>query len=345
MPPDGDSAGEIVGRQFRCLFTSEDQRADRPSELLQAADRVGRFGDEISQVRNNGERFRTLAAVPTVAGVPAVMVNLAPSCRPDRQRRRSCTRRAFLGATFGGTFGAIAGAPVAGGGASAAAPDETMLRIVVVGGHPGDPEYGCGGTIARYTDLGHQVTLLYLNRGEDLHNGETDCPEIDPEHGSAVRVAEAAAACAVLNAHAVFADQCNGHAIVDLPHYDDFSRILQALEPDVVFNQWPIDNHPDHRAMSSLAYEAWVRMGRTPALYYYEVSDGEDTLMFSPSDYVDITATEPRKREACYAHASQTPDRYYALQSQVARVRGLEAGYAQAEAFVRHVRSRRGLLP
>ena len=40
------------------------------------------------------------------------------------------------------------------------------LKVVVTGGHPGDPEYGCGGTIARYTDLGHEVVLLYLNDGE-----------------------------------------------------------------------------------------------------------------------------------------------------------------------------------
>jgi N-acetylglucosamine malate deacetylase 1 len=40
------------------------------------------------------------------------------------------------------------------------------LKIVVTGGHPGDPECGCAGTIARYSDLGHDVVLLYLNRGE-----------------------------------------------------------------------------------------------------------------------------------------------------------------------------------
>jgi len=36
------------------------------------------------------------------------------------------------------------------------------LKVVVTGGHPGDPEYGCGGTIARYTDLGHEVRPLLL---------------------------------------------------------------------------------------------------------------------------------------------------------------------------------------
>jgi N-acetylglucosamine malate deacetylase 1 len=257
--------------------------------------------------------------------------------RPDRLRRASCTRRAFLGCA--------AGALTAREHDSANALTATRLRIVVVGGHPGDPEYGCGGTIARYTDLGHDVTLLYLNRGEGSNSGGPGCPENNPKQGSVIRVREAIAACGILKAHAMFAGQCNGRAVVDLRHYDDFTKILQGLQPDAIFNQWPIDNHPDHRAISNLAYEAWLRMAKKPALYYYEVSDGEDTLMFSPSDYVDITATEPRKREACYAHASQTPDRYYALQSQVARFRGLEAGYAQAEAFVRHVQSRRELLP
>jgi hypothetical protein len=41
-----------------------------------------------------------------------------------------------------------------------------------------------------------------------------------------------------------------------------------------------------------------------------------------------------RKKAACYAHASQTPDRYYELQDQVARFRGVESGYTRAEAFV-----------
>ena len=44
-------------------------------------------------------------------------------------------------------------------------PQPRKLKVIVAGGHPGDPEYGCGGTIARYTDLGHEVVLLYLNRG------------------------------------------------------------------------------------------------------------------------------------------------------------------------------------
>jgi LmbE family N-acetylglucosaminyl deacetylase len=212
--------------------------------------------------------------------------------------------------------------------------DRRQLKVVVTGGHPGDPEYGCGGAIARYTDAGHEVVILYLNRGEKT------CAEAAPP-----RVAEAKRACEILKARPLYAGQCDGHAVVDREHYEAFRSLLAAEHPDVLFTHWPIDGHADHRAISMLAYDAWLKMGRAFGFYYYEVSDGEDTLMFSPTDFVDITMTEPRKRAACYAHASQAPDKFYALQSQVTRFRGLESGHTHAEGFVRHAQSRGGLLP
>jgi LmbE family N-acetylglucosaminyl deacetylase len=192
--------------------------------------------------------------------------------------------------------------------------------------------------VAGYIERGHTVTLLYLNRGEGGIAGKSG------KQAAAIRSAEAAKACELLKATPLFAGQVDGQAVVDKTHYDSFARIIEGERPDVLFTQWPIDGHPDHRATSMLCYEAWLRMGKSFALYYYEVSDGEDTLMFSPTEYVDITGAEPRKRAACYAHASQSPDRFYALQEQVARFRGVESGVSQAEAFVHHVQSRSGLL-
>jgi N-acetylglucosamine malate deacetylase 1 len=222
---------------------------------------------------------------------------------------------------------------------SAESPAARKLKVIVTGGHPGDPEYGCGGTIARYADQGHDVALLYLNRGEK------SCPETAAAAAMNVRVAEAKRACEILKARPLFAGQCDGHAVVDETRYREFRELIEAERPDVLFTHWPIDGHRDHRAISMLAYDAWLVTGKKFAFYYYEVSDGEDTLMFPPTDFMDITATEARKRLACYAHASQAPDRFYALQSQVTRFRGVESGYVQAEAFVRHVLSREGLLP
>ncbi len=251
----------------------------------------------------------------------------------------SMTRRGLLGRT-----GLIGGVIAAGAeGSSTTMPDQPpqqgrKLKVVVTGGHPGDPEYGCGGTVGRYVDLGHAVVLLYLNDGEPT--GRTPPGGV---HGT--RIAEAAKACEILGAQPLYARQVDGAAVVDAAHYAAFRKILEAEQPDVVFTHWPIDNHADHRAISMLVYDAWLRMGRRFALYYYEVSNGEDTVQFAPTHYVDITATEPRKRRACYAHASQAPDRFYALQEQVTRLRGVERGVRQAEGFIRHIQSPDFTLP
>jgi LmbE family N-acetylglucosaminyl deacetylase len=213
----------------------------------------------------------------------------------------------------------------------------SALRIVVAGGHPGDPECGCAGTIARWTDLGHQVTLLYLNRGEGFCG--------TGRHGrcASIRTAEAEKACAILKARAAFAGQIDGHAIVDTAHYAAFAQILRAETPDVVFTQWPVDSHRDHRAVSALALDAWLQSGRKFALYYYEVA--EDTSMFKPAEYVDISAVEARRRAACYAHVSQQPDNWYPKQVEITRAHGAESGFPQAEGFLRHAESKRAFLP
>jgi LmbE family N-acetylglucosaminyl deacetylase len=252
-------------------------------------------------------------------------------------RRRVLNFAAQLGMVAGGSLPALAIAeqtpPLR------ANPFERKLKVVVAGGHPGDPEYGCGGTILRYSDMGHEVVLLYLNRGDW---GFLEEPSKEPK---VYRVLEAQRACEILKARPLFASQLNGKAVVDRSHTDEFQRLLEAEKPDVLITQWPIDGHADHRAIFALVYDAWQRLGKKAALYFYEVSNGEDTLMFAPTHYVDITAAEIRKRAACFAHASQTPDRYYDLQSQVARFRGIECGVKQAEAYIRHVHNTVDLLP
>ncbi len=211
------------------------------------------------------------------------------------------------------------------------------MKIVVAGGHPGDPECGCGGTIARYTEQGHEVVLLYLNRGEGYCGGER------LDKCGAIRTAEAEKACRSLKARAAFAGQYDGRAVVDAAHYKAFGKILTAEKPDIVFTQWPIDSHRDHRAVSSLTLDAWLEGGRKFALYYYEVA--EDTEMFAPEEYVDISTVEARRREACFAHVSQRPEKWYPLQVEVTLLRGAQSGFGQAEGFLRHGESKRGWLP
>jgi N-acetylglucosamine malate deacetylase 1 len=139
-------------------------------------------------------------------------------------------------------------------------------KIIITGGHPGDPEYGCGGTVARFTALGHDVVLLYMNDGAWK------------QISSATRIAEAKKACEILEARPVYANQINAHAIVDNQHYQEFQSIIEKENPDAVFTHWLIDNHPDHRGIANLTFESWKQLKQLKhrfALYYYEVSDAE----------------------------------------------------------------------
>jgi LmbE family N-acetylglucosaminyl deacetylase len=219
------------------------------------------------------------------------------------------------------------------------AQEKKKLKIIAAGGHPDDPESGAGGTIARYADLGHDAVNLYLTRGEGGIPGKTG------EEAAAIRTAEIEKACAILKARAIFAGQIDGATEIHPARYDDFRKILAEEKPDIVLTHWPVDTHRDHRTVSLLVYDAWLRLGRKFALYYFEVNPGAQTQHFHPTHYVDISTTETRKKEACYAHASQNPPGFYdRYHEPMQRARGLEAGMKSAEGFIRHIHSRDGFV-
>jgi LmbE family N-acetylglucosaminyl deacetylase len=210
---------------------------------------------------------------------------------------------------------------------------EPKIRVVVAGGHPGDPEAACGGTMARLADAGHTVIALYATRGEMGIKGKS------PEEAAAIRTREAEKACANLKVRASFANQIDADTKITPARYEEFRRLLEAEKPGAVFTHWPLDTHRDHRGCALLVYDAWLAMGKTFALYFFEVSTGAETQHFRPTRYVDITAVEQRKRVACFAHDSQNPSAFYAEHEAMQRFRGLEAGCRFAEAFIHHEQS------
>ena len=207
--------------------------------------------------------------------------------------------------------------------------------VVCVGGHPDDPESGCGGTLARCSAAGYRVTIIYLTRGEAGIRGKPH------DEAAAIRTAECEAACKILGAKPVFAGQIDGATVVDAKAAESLSRLVAAESPDIVFTQWPIDTHLDHQAASTLAFRAWLAGGRRFELWYYEVDLGAQTMGFRPTNYVDITAVREKKKSALFAHKSQDGENIYRQHHEVMEsFRGRESGTAAAEAFVRLPNSR-----
>jgi LmbE family N-acetylglucosaminyl deacetylase len=251
-------------------------------------------------------------------------------------KKEETNRRNFLkystmalgGLTLSPTLGS---ANEASGANSATLLVEKKLTILCIGGHPGDPEFGCGGTLAKYSDAGHSVTILYLTRGE----GWAGDPALSADQAAAIRTKEAQTSCKILNAQPLFAGQIDGNTEFNKKRSEEMNQLILSVNPDIVFTQWPIDTHPDHQVTACLTFSAWIKSGQKFDLYYYEVDTGSDTYGFAPTDYVDITEVRDRKKAAMWAHVSQGPETIYEKDfSKMEGFRGLEAGVEAAEAFV-----------
>jgi LmbE family N-acetylglucosaminyl deacetylase len=203
-------------------------------------------------------------------------------------------------------------------------------KVVCLGGHPDDPESGCGGTLAALRKAGHEVTIIYLT------TGEAGIPGTSHDKAAEIRKQEAINACNILDTKYIFAGQIDGDTIMSNDWLQKIQKIIAYENPDIVFTHWPLDSHKDHQVASLLGIQSWVRSGKKFALYFFEVCVGEQTFVFHPTDYVDITGTQEQKKQAVYCHTSQDPPGIYQCgHSSMEDFRGREMGVKAAEAFIR----------
>lgn len=216
--------------------------------------------------------------------------------------------------------------------------DVEKRKIVVVGGHPDDPECGCGGTVAKLTMLGHQVTLMYFTTGEEGIEGK------EWEEAAAIRKQECIEACKALEAKPLFVGQVDGESVLGNPELAKFEQLLYAEKPDIVFAHWPVDSHKDHQLSSVLTMQSWMEAKNPFTLYFYEVCLGNQSFIFHPTDYVDITETQKIKWKSLACHKSQgiigndgkyTKTMYDCGHPAMEDFRGKELGVHAAEAFIR----------
>lgn len=215
---------------------------------------------------------------------------------------------------------------------------DSKRKIVVVGGHPDDPESGMGGTIARLVKAGHQVTNMYFTNGDAGIEGKTHA------EAAAIRRKESIEACKILGATPLFVGQVDGSSVITNEELVRFQKLLTDEQPDVVFAQWPVDSHKDHQLSSILTIQTWMRAREPFTLYFYEVCFGTQTMLFNPTDYVDITETRSIKMKALACHASQDvvgPDGNYSQgmtacgHPSMEDFRGRALGVVAAEGFIK----------
>lgn len=221
-----------------------------------------------------------------------------------------------------------------------AAPDKPSgkRKIVVVGGHPDDPESGAGGTIPLLVKAGHEVTLMYFTNGDEGIEGKSQ------QEAAAIRQQECREACKILDCQPLFVNQVDGESVVNNVEMARFQKLLWSEKPDVVFAHWPIDSHKDHQLSSVLAMQSWLEAPSPFTLYFFEVCNGYQTFLFHPTEYVDISDTQQLKWKALACHKSQgiineqgtyTKMMYDCGHPAMEDFRGKELGVRAAEAFIR----------
>jgi LmbE family N-acetylglucosaminyl deacetylase len=239
------------------------------------------------------------------------------------------SRRNFVKNTIGAT--AALSLPVL---AKSTNVDNTKkMKVVCVGGHPDDPESGCGGTLSKLASDGHDVTIIYLTAGE------AGIPGKSHSEAAIIRTKEAIEACKIIKARPVFAGQVDGDSVVNNEWVNKIQAMILSEKPNLVFTHWPLDSHKDHQSASFLTIQSWVRSGKIFELYFFEVCTGSQSMGFKPTDYVDISSVKEQKRKAVYCHTSQNPPGIYASpdcnHGMMETFRGIEMNTTAAEAFVK----------
>lgn len=217
------------------------------------------------------------------------------------------------------------------------------MRVLAVGAHPDDLELICGGTLAKYAQLGHHVTMAVAT------NGEVGSMTLPKEEIAAVRKAEATAAAAVIGADFIWMDFPDEFLFKTEQTRLAFLNVIRQARPDVIISHAPTDYHPDHLLTGESLWD--VRVMTTvpniktehppctvvPEIFYMDTVAG---INFQPEYYVDVTASFELKKKMLECHQSQGSwlqaqyqMSYVQFMEHVARFRGLQCGVSYAECF------------
>jgi len=202
------------------------------------------------------------------------------------------------------------------------------MRIIVLGGHPDDPESGCGGLAANSMRKGHEVLFVHCTayrQGREFFSR----PEKE------VRTEEALAAAEILGVEADVWDYPHGQIYVNDENIARFESYILGQKPDIVIAHWPVDTHPDHRCVGGIALSVYLDSDTNFDFYFFEVMTGQQSMHFHPTHYVNISDVAEIKHRALLCHKSQNGESVWQVHEVMHRMRGNECGVERAEAYIR----------
>jgi LmbE family N-acetylglucosaminyl deacetylase len=195
--------------------------------------------------------------------------------------------------------------------------------ILVILAHPDDPEFFCGGTIARWVAAGHDIHYLLFTRGD---KGSND-PEMKPEKLMAIREIEQRAAADVLGVNTIsYLEKQDGYVSSDLETRKRIVGYIRKIRPNIIVTSDPANlftrdghiNHPDHRSVGEQVIDAiFPAVGNrlffpellTEGLEPHKVDELWLSIPNEANTVIDVTDTWEKKLKALAMHASQIGDK------------------------------------
>lgn len=161
------------------------------------------------------------------------------------------------------------------------------MNILAIGPHPDDIEFGCGGTLIKYAQKGHNVYLMILTDGS--YGGDAQ-----------VRKNEQIEAVKYIPAKELFWGNTRDTELEETRKLIiSIEEVINKVKPDIVFLNYPSDVHQDHRAASHAGISATRYIKE---VLFYEVPT---TQHFEPDIFVDIQEVLDNKLRLLELHASQ----------------------------------------
>ena len=185
-----------------------------------------------------------------------------------------------------------------------------QIRAMMIGAHPDDCDFRCGGLALKYARAGHKVKFLAMCNGDGGHH------ELSPEaiakrrRGESLAVAEFAGI-----EYDVWEDSSDCVLYADLDTRARLVREIRKFNPDIIFCSRPNDYHADHRNASILVQDASyllivphycpdvLAMKKTPAILYFY--DHFQNPPFQADVAVDIDDVIDDKFKMLSLHESQ----------------------------------------
>ena len=201
------------------------------------------------------------------------------------------------------------------------------MKILAVGPHPDDIEFGCAPILIKEAQRGSQVRMLVLSRGEA---GSAGTPE--------AREQESRKAAGLMGATVEFLDFGGDCHLQYTP--ENAFRIaaeIRTFQPQIVLAPHPQENqHPDHAVAGKLVRDAcrFARYGglkelksmpvhRVANLFFYNITQH----LQKPDIVIDISDLIPEWEAVMNCHQSQVASKgYIDLQKSGARLLGLTIG-------------------